>query len=70
MHEHPIKVTRFHRPDLNGLVTPTHNLTRADEGDGGRHLSPLQHHILGHLGGGGRGGVLGGDSGGIFVCKC
>ena len=49
MHKHTVQMSSFHVANLDGLVAPAHNLTDADEGHAGRHLAPLQHHVLEHL---------------------
>ena len=49
VHKHTVQMSSFHIANLNGLVAPAHNLTDANEGHAGRHLTPLQHHVLEHL---------------------
>ena len=49
VHEHPVEVSGLDAPDLDGLVPPAHDLTRADVGHAGRQLAPLQHDVLGDL---------------------
>lgn len=47
VHENSFKVPCVGWPQLNGLFSPTHHLVRLKVGDWCRHLSPLQHRILG-----------------------
>jgi len=44
MHENAIEMTALHTSDLDRLVAPTHNLSRADVCDASRHLAPLKNH--------------------------
>lgn len=41
VHKDAVQMTRLHRTDLDGFLTPAHNLIRMDIGNGGRHLPPL-----------------------------
>ena len=38
-------------PDLYGFVAPAHDLPGPDVGHTGGQLAPLEHDVLGHLGG-------------------
>ena len=46
MHEHSVQMSSLYGSNLDGLVAPAHDLSRADVGHGGRQLSPLQDDVL------------------------
>ena len=49
VHEDAVEVAGLHRPDLDGLVAPSHDLPGANVRHGGRQLSPLQDNVFGNL---------------------
>lgn len=48
VHENSVEVTALHTSDFDRLVTPAHNLSRADICDARRHLAPLKNHRFGY----------------------
>lgn len=46
MHEHTIQLSTLDIPDLNGFVSPAHNLSIWYVSNRRGQLSPLEHNIL------------------------